>query len=190
MRNPIRLKNLSARYAPFYLVGIVILFLAPSRLSNLVWGTPLIMLGLALRGWAAGHLIKNDLLTVTGPYAHLRHPLYLGTILVATGFAILVGGLPGLALTVLIWPWFGLRYFPRKERVESDRLETRYGEVYRSYREAVPALWPPEYGGATPAFDELPVALRDEVGELRQRAAGRFALRIYRDHRRKTAGPS
>jgi len=146
MRNPIRLKNLNARYGPFYLAGIAILLFVPPQTSYLVWGAPPVALGLALRGWGAGHLVKNDLLTVTGPYAYLRHPLYAGTILVATGFAILVGGLPGLALIAVIWPWFSFHYFPHKDRIESDRLEARYGEAYRTYRDAVPALWPRSVG--------------------------------------------
>ena len=34
----------------------------------------IVVLGAALRSWGAGHLLKNDGLTITGPYAHLRHP--------------------------------------------------------------------------------------------------------------------
>ena len=46
------------------------------------------------------------------------------------------------ALLAATWPWFALRYFPRKERVESARLEALYGQAYVEYRNAVPALWP------------------------------------------------
>ena len=95
-----------------------------------------------MRGWGAGHLVKNDVLTMTGPYAHLRHPLYAGTILVATGFAVLFGGWLGILLVAAVWPWFALSYFPRKDRIESARLESLHGEVYTRYREGVPALWP------------------------------------------------
>lgn len=142
MRNPIRLKNLSARYLPLHLVGVGVLLLhAPDRRALLA-GLPLIVAGLVVRGWGAGHLVKNDLLTTTGPYAHLRHPLYLGTLLIGTGFAIAVGGLFSVAVLAVLWPWFALRYFPRKERVEGERLEARYGPRFARYRAAVPALWP------------------------------------------------
>ena len=103
---------------------------------------PLIAAGAALRGWGAGHLVKNDALTTTGPYAHLRHPLYLGTLLIATGFALLLGGYWSLALLAALWPWFALGYFPRKERLESARLSALYGDAFERYRAAVPALWP------------------------------------------------
>ena len=41
-----------------------------------------------MRAWAAGHLEKNLALTESGPYAHVRNPLYLGTLTVAAGFVI------------------------------------------------------------------------------------------------------
>ena len=142
MRNPIRLKNLSARYLPFYLAGLAILVLHPPRPTAIAAALPPILLGLAIRGWGAGHLVKNHDLTTSGPYAHLRHPLYAGTILIATGFALLLGGWLSILLLAGIWPWFALRYFPRKERSESAKLAELYGEAFLRYREAVPALWP------------------------------------------------
>ena len=35
------------------------------------------MLGLAIRSWSAGFLIKDEKLTTDGPYALIRNPLYL-----------------------------------------------------------------------------------------------------------------
>jgi len=142
MRNPIRLKNLSTRFLPLYFVGAAMLLFWPPQPEGLFFALPLITAGAALRGWGAGHLVKNAELTTSGPYAYLRHPLYLGTIMTATGFAIWVGGWPTLAVLALVWPWFAFHYFPRKERVESDRLEAAYGERFRRYRNEVPALWP------------------------------------------------
>jgi glutathione S-transferase len=48
---------------------------------------------------------------------------------------------------------------------------------------AVPAVWPPEYGGSLPQFDRLPEALRKAIVEFRERPAGKFALKMYRDFR-------
>jgi protein-S-isoprenylcysteine O-methyltransferase Ste14 len=142
MRNPIRRKNLSLRYLPFILLGAsLVVWRAPTRTGWLV-GLPLILAGTALRSWGAGHLVKNDVLTTTGPYAHLRHPLYLGTLAVATGFAAVIGGAGCLLILAFVWPWFALQYFPRKDRVECARLTALYGERFERYRAAVPALWP------------------------------------------------
>lgn len=52
---------------------------------------------------------------------------------------------------------------------------------------AVPAVWPPEYQGAVPPLTDCPQPLREKVSQFRQRAAGEFALRIYRDHGRPAA---
>lgn len=142
MRNPIRLKNINRRFIPFYLIGVGILVFRPTPSEHFLIAMPLIGFGAALRGWGAGHLVKNAELTTTGPYAYLRHPLYLGTMMVATGFAIWAGGGLTIVVIAIAWPWFGLSYFPRKERIENARLEAAYGDRFRCYRRSVPALWP------------------------------------------------
>ncbi len=142
LRNPIRLKNLNARYLPLYLVGAAILVFHAPPSTRFLWALPPVALGLAIRSWGAGHLVKNHDLTVTGPYARLRHPLYAGTLLIATGFACLLGGGLTVAGLLVIWPWFAFVYFPRKDRSEGARLESLYGAAYLRYRDAVPALWP------------------------------------------------
>ena len=48
----------------------------------------LIIPGLAIRALASGHVQKNERLTMTGPYAYTRNPLYLGSLILAVGFAI------------------------------------------------------------------------------------------------------
>ena len=45
------------------------------------------IVGLALRGAASGELRKNEQLATTGPYAYTRNPLYLGSLIIAMGFA-------------------------------------------------------------------------------------------------------
>lgn len=142
MRNPIRLKNLNIRYAPLYAIGLMILAYCPPASDRFFWALPPISLGLMVRSWAAGHLVKNHALTVTGPYAYLRHPLYAGTILIATGFALLPGGWIGWVGLLVTWPWFAWLYFPRKDRTEGARLERLYGATYLRYRDGVSGLWP------------------------------------------------
>jgi protein-S-isoprenylcysteine O-methyltransferase Ste14 len=142
VRNPIRLKNLRLRFLPFLVLGLLCLWLYRPTAPGLVIGGALVLLGGVLRTWGAGHLVKNDRLTISGPYAHLRHPLYAGTLLIAVGFAVVMGGVYALGLLALLLPWFFFGYFPRKERIEGDRLEEIYGPAYTAYREAVPALIP------------------------------------------------
>jgi protein-S-isoprenylcysteine O-methyltransferase Ste14 len=72
-------------------------------------GLPISVLGLALRGWASGHLAKDQQLATTGPYAYLRNPLYAGTLIVALGM-VLAARSPWLA--VIAMASFGFVYFP------------------------------------------------------------------------------
>lgn len=173
MRNPIRLKNFRPRFLPFYLIGLgILVYFPPAPMSFVAAAVP-IALGVGLRSWGAGHLVKNDTLTTTGPYAYLRHPLYAGTILISTGFALLCGGWVGLGLIAVIWPWFAFHYFPRKDRIESARLEAIYGDQFVAYRGAVPALWP-----RWPAW----APERCDVEDEGQVGAREWALERYSDN--------
>jgi protein-S-isoprenylcysteine O-methyltransferase Ste14 len=126
-----------------YALAAAVLLLARPRIELYFPGAALCLLGEALRLWGCGHLQKNRRLATTGPYAHLRHPLYAGTVLIVLGLALAAGslwvvaGVLPLALAITF-----LYYLPRKERIEADRLERRFGEAFREYRRAVPALLP------------------------------------------------
>lgn len=94
--------------------------------------------GLALRAWAAAHLRKGRFLTVFGPYAHVRNPLYLGSFLLGLG-VVWAGRQPLFLLPLVgyfawIYPWHVGR--------EEEELEASFGEAYDRYREAVPAVFP------------------------------------------------
>ncbi len=71
-------------------------YLSAPDAKSLTYGLPVAVLGLLLRAWAAGHLAKNEQLAQGGPYAHVRNPLYLGTLLVAAGLAIASQSLAGV----------------------------------------------------------------------------------------------
>jgi len=64
------------------------LWLATPTVVSMLIGSALIIPGLAIRALASGHVQKNEQLTTTGPYAHTRNPLYLGSLILAVGFAI------------------------------------------------------------------------------------------------------
>ena len=120
----------------FLLVAAFAYFSRPTA-ASLAVGVPVSLLGLALRGWAAGHLAKNQSLARGGPYAWLRNPLYVGTLLVAGGLAV-ASRSPGLA--VLFAAVFLLVYLPVIE-LEEQHLRQIFPE-YAKYAEEVPALWP------------------------------------------------
>jgi len=135
-------KRLRPRLLGVYALAGVALWLSRPTLASIAAGALPIALGEALRVWATGHLHKNDSLTITGPYAFLRHPLYLGTLLIGAGFLIMAWSSVALALAgFFALVYFGY-YMPYKDRIESARLESLYGDAYRRYAAAVPRLIP------------------------------------------------
>lgn len=120
----------------FIMVAAFAWFSRPDARS-LAWGLPISALGLALRAWATGHVEKNIRLAESGPYAYVRNPLYLGTLLVAAGFAIASRqwGLGALFAGVFI-----LIYLPAIE-LEEQHLRKLFPE-FKDYAGRVPALWP------------------------------------------------
>jgi len=108
----------------------------PTPLS-LAMGLPVGLAGLAIRAWAAGHLEKNMRLAMGGPYAYVRNPLYIGTLVAATGFVI---ASRRWVLAALFATVFFLVYLPVIE-LEEQHLRRLFPE-YTSYAASVPALIP------------------------------------------------
>src|SRR5262245_57561623 len=101
-------KRLRPRLLAVYALAGVALWLSRPTPASIAAGALPILLGEGLRLWATGHLHKNDSLTVTGPYAYLRHPLYAGTLLIGAGFLIMAWS--GIALAfaaVFLVGYFG-----------------------------------------------------------------------------------
>ena len=142
IRNPLRRGHRRWTVAALVAACLALLVTAHPTLRSEVMGLPLVLAGVALRLWAAGHLLKVHELAVSGPFAHTRNPLYVGTFLIGSGFVVLAGTtVAAIAVPIGLLLFFGY-YFPRKERKESALLEKVYGERYRAYHAAVPALLP------------------------------------------------
>jgi protein-S-isoprenylcysteine O-methyltransferase Ste14 len=96
------------------------------------------LVGLVLRGYAAGHLRKHKQLATSGPYAFTRNPLYLGSVLFAAGFSVASHSWISAALLAAYLAVF----YPMVIRREQAELETLYGAAFREYAARVPAFWP------------------------------------------------
>lgn len=115
------------------------LYLALARPTLLTWvvGGLIALVGVIARGWAAGHIVKNDRLATTGPYAHVRNPLYFGSFLIACGFAIAAHW----SLILAVLAFFILIYAPTMER-ERANIRGRFPDHYPDYERNVPAFIP------------------------------------------------
>jgi protein-S-isoprenylcysteine O-methyltransferase Ste14 len=109
-------------------------------------GALLALLCALIRTWAAAYLdtrvvhdqrLHATRLVADGPYRHVRNPLYLGSLLLAFGFAPMASRFGALVLVVGITA-FLLRLIEREEQ----ELLASQGQLFRDYCDAVPALLP------------------------------------------------
>ena len=118
-----------------WLLVIPFLWFASPTGSSIVWGAALGLLGLLLRGWAAGTIRKEEMLTTTGPYAYARNPLYIGSLALGVGITAAGGQ---VALVVV----FYLTVYTRTMLGEVALLTELFGEQYAHYAAHVPAFVP------------------------------------------------
>jgi len=100
-------------------------------------GTVLAAMGIFVRAVASGHVDKNRVLTMSGPYAYVRNPLYLGSMIIGIGFAIAARDL-WVVITILLL--FLVIYLP-VIRSEEAFLHGQFPE-YEAYAHRVPSLLP------------------------------------------------
>ena len=143
-------------FAAFYL------WMARPSWTCLIAGGAVVIIGLALRAYASGHLQKATELTTSGPYAYTRNPLYLGSLIIAVGFAVaarswwIALALVGIFLAI---------YLPVM-RFEEEFLRSRF-----------------------PGFDEYAARVPRLLPRLRAATAagGEFSCERYRRHREYNA---
>ena len=133
----------------------------PTRLS-IVAGTLVLIPGLLLRAIASGHVQKNRELTTSGPYGYTRNPLYLGSLILAAGFAIAarswwVAGIMAAMFFAIYLPVI----------TDEERFLRQMFPEYDDYARHVPRLWP-----RLTAFGHQ---------------EGRFSADLYRKHREYNA---
>jgi protein-S-isoprenylcysteine O-methyltransferase Ste14 len=136
------------------------------------WSLALIVPGLWLRAYASGYVKKNRELTVTGPYAYTRNPLYLGSMLIAAGFAVaLLSWLVALVLAL----GFTVIYVPVIASEEAFLRATFPG--FDEYCRRVPRLIP-----------RLTSERRSrDSSSSAGRVSGAFSLSLYIQHREYNA---
>src|SRR5947207_1375086 len=71
----------------FVFAGAYIWLARPTSWS-IIAGGAIALIGLVIRALASGHVKKNEVLTVGGPYAYTRNPLYFGSLILAAGFSL------------------------------------------------------------------------------------------------------
>jgi protein-S-isoprenylcysteine O-methyltransferase Ste14 len=130
-RNRIRLSLL---VFAIFIAGDIMNKVRPRDIFSLqdIWGPVglfIVLAGAGLRSWAAGIIHKSKSLAATGPYSLTRHPLYIGSLLMAVGFCTIIGDNKNFLVVLAIALIF---YVPKIYR-EETRLADNFREEWNTY---------------------------------------------------------
>jgi Phospholipid methyltransferase len=145
-----------------FALGIAYVWLAHPTRASLLAGALLLLPGLLLRGLASGHVQKDRQLTTSGPYAYTRNPLYLGSLILAAGFALAARSVWVFALMLMMFAAIYVPVIAGEERY----LRQAFPE-YDDYARHVP-----RFGLRFTPYGSQP---------------GRFSGRLYQRHREYNA---
>jgi protein-S-isoprenylcysteine O-methyltransferase Ste14 len=128
-------------------IATLLLLLAARPESWLLFwaGLAVMLLGQAVRLAASAAIVKSRTLTTAGPYAAVRNPLYLGTMLMTAGLVTMLSAPSRPLLTAGVWVFaiaaFGWIYYVTIKAEEVFLLQT-YGQEFEKYKAAAPAILP------------------------------------------------
>ena len=135
-------------YTPISFILLMVIFARPS-LSNIVIGFVIVLVGEFLRLWGVSYAGSetrttdgggSSRLVSSGPFAHVRNPLYIGNILIYFGVGIMSwAGFPYLPIVTLLYFIF---QYEMIVSLEEEHLAQKYGAEYQQYRKAVPKFIP------------------------------------------------
>ncbi len=121
-----------------YPLAIAVLWLARPVPQSIAIGAVVGAIGLSLRAYAAGYLHKKETLTITGPYAYTRNPLYLGSAILTLGAGLAMRSVFSGAILLV---YFAIFYSIVMKREEAE-LRKIHGPALDAYTKAVPLFFP------------------------------------------------
>jgi protein-S-isoprenylcysteine O-methyltransferase Ste14 len=133
----IRFDEILRQVIGLLLVAVCAHFAGPDS-GTVAIGLALAVVGQVFRVYAAGFIHKNKQLASSGPYALVRHPLYLGNFLILIGFTIASANLYvtiGVVLFFLIW-------YPAAIAYEDSKLENIFEDEWREWSKNIRAIIP------------------------------------------------
>jgi protein-S-isoprenylcysteine O-methyltransferase Ste14 len=132
-RRPLLARIARRRVTLGFVSAALVLWLAVPTPQTLQIGLAIALVGEAIRIWAAGHLEKSREVTASGPYAFMRHPLYVGSSLLGLGLAVAAGSLVVAAIVVA----YLVVTLTAAIRTEERHLTEKFGDRYPEYREGL-----------------------------------------------------
>ena len=158
----IRFNEILRQAIGLLLIAVCAYFATPDK-GTVAFGLAMAVFGQVFRIYAAGFIHKNKQLASTGPYALVRHPLYLGNFLILIGFTIAAANwyvTAAVALFFLVW-------YPAAISYEDSKLENIFGDEWRAWSKNIRAIIPGRFRWAdlkTDGWDTYQSLIRN--GEL------------------------
>ena len=138
MENKIIMLSKLGKYRLAYSYVMAALVITFTQEDLLYPGIIMMIIGAAIRIWAAGYIMKQDVLALEGPYSYTRNPLYLGSFIAALGALILT---MNWWLTPIFITGFAI-FYGGKIRSEEDFLRDKFGDEFDEYVRNVPVFIP------------------------------------------------
>src|ERR1700674_189468 len=121
-----------------YPLAVAVLYFSRPTPPSILLGALTGVIGLWVRAYAAGYLHKQEVLTVTGPYAYTRNPLYFGSAVLT--IAASVAAHSWISASILC-AYFALVYSIVMRREETE-LRAHHGAAFEEYARTVPLFFP------------------------------------------------
>jgi protein-S-isoprenylcysteine O-methyltransferase Ste14 len=135
------IKHKRHRFRQFLGIAFLILVTVlgtPTNRPLFIVGAVLAVIGIIIRLWASGHVKKDKVLATTGPYAFVRHPLYVGNHLIMFGFCLA----SGLWWSYVVYLFFAFYFYPQTIRHEDQLLARLFPGQWEPWAKGTRALIP------------------------------------------------
>ena len=120
------------RVALGFVAGLIAVLTAQPTWTSWTLGLAVACAGEAIRLWAAGHLEKGREVTTSGPYQFMRHPLYVGSSVMALGVVMAARSIPLAVMTTI----YMVATIGAAMSAEEAHLRQKFGAAYDRYARA------------------------------------------------------
>ena len=120
------------RVALGFVAGLIAVLTAQPTWTSWTFGLAVACAGEAIRVWAAGHLEKGREVTTSGPYQFMRHPLYVGSSVMALGVVMAARSIPLAVMTTI----YMVATIGAAMSAEEAHLRQKFGAAYDRYARA------------------------------------------------------
>jgi protein-S-isoprenylcysteine O-methyltransferase Ste14 len=152
-------------YTPIPLALIILYFAQPGN-SFIVYGSILLIFGEYIRfsgvryagGITRTTKVGAPSLCTSGPFSHVRNPLYIGNIIMYTGVVLIAGAPNIMAMLIITWCFFIIQY-GLIIALEEETLTELFAAEYKLYKQNVHAFIP-RFTPWNPSDSRVPISYK------------------------------